>query len=258
MKKDISIEEIAQGTYTSQKRQWMPLRERLLLVVYHLRMLNWWLYALMLLCFIGSGFIYWWTIRSGTPAAKSYGAELGRFVMEGGAGLIAGALTSFLIMNDPILELEITTGKGIMAVFSWRYLLTLVLLLFCSLLFLGWTFHFGTQYSNQQSVWFLISLWLTPVLIMSMIASLSAFLTHNGTMGTVIAAIPFIGDMLLHDEMLQISWLRPIFIPFSIWGHDASDWWTNRLTLISIGLGLAVICWYILQYREDKLLGNQH
>src|ERR1700726_4209051 len=85
-------------------RQHMPLREGILLIFYHLRLLNWWLFLLILLGFLGSGGLVWLQLHTGGSQGLSRAAELSRFVMEPGAGLLAGMLASSLLVGDPLLE----------------------------------------------------------------------------------------------------------------------------------------------------------
>jgi hypothetical protein len=239
------------------QRRHLSLRDTVLLAYYHLRMLHWWLYLLMGLGFLGACVLYWMMVRINTYQGIANGNEISRFVMESGVGLIAGALTSFLIIGDPMTELESTTRSGMSRVFIWRYLLTLGIMLLCALIYIGWTLHFGASYTSQQNIVFFISLSFVPVLLLSMLALLGAILTRSATIGALIPGVLLIGNLFLHDEMLSTTWLRPFFIPFAIWDYDSSDWWNNRITLLIIGLVLACLCGWLLTHREDKLLGSQ-
>lgn len=63
--------------------------------------------------------------------------------------------------------------------------------------------------------------------------------------------------LFMHDELLAIPAVHLFFIPYTYWGHDAPDWWINRLALLAIALTLATWNWYWLR-REERLLGNLH
>jgi hypothetical protein len=245
----------ADSMTTSPSIRHMPLREAWLFAIYQLRLLNWWLFLFMIIGFLGSGALFWLTVRNGGPAAMSKGNELSRFVFESGAGLIAGCLTSFLIVGDTLLELQMTTRAGIGKILTWRYLLTFFILAICSAGFLTWTRLFGTTYTQHQTLLVWLFMWLAPVLVMSMLALLFSLLTRNAPLGTVMASLPLIADLLFHSDMLPVAGFRPFFIPFSIWEYDAPDWWENRLALVGISLLLAIACWLWLR-REEHLLGN--
>jgi hypothetical protein len=240
------------GVAASPRISW---REAILLATYHIRLLNWWLFLLMALGFVGSCGVYWLTAHTGTPVALGRGNELSRFVLESGAGLVASTLTSFLVVGDPMLEVMMTTHTGIYKVLAWRYLLTLVFLLIFSAAYLAWSLWYGTTYTSHQTILFILLTWLAPVLVMSMLGLLGALMTRNAALGAVIAALPLMADLFLHDDLLPIALYRPFFIPFTIWEHDSSDWWLNRFVLLGCGLALALCCWWWLR-REERLLGN--
>lgn len=60
----------AQSTFTVQytpvaARQHISLREVALLIFYHLRLLNWWLFLLMALSFLSAGGLVWLQLHAG-------------------------------------------------------------------------------------------------------------------------------------------------------------------------------------------------
>lgn len=242
----------------------IPLREALLLGKYHLRLLNWWLFLLMFLGFLGSCGLFWLVMHSGTTVAISNGNEFSRFVLESGAGLIAGLLTSSLVIGDPLLEVTMATHSGIYRVLAWRYLLTLSIVLLCSAAYLAWSLAWGTIYTVPQSALTLLFVWLAPVFAMSTLGLLGALLTRNAALGAVIAVVPLAIALFLHDDLLAIAatsaFWRPLilwfFVPFTLWGYNMPTyWWLNRALLIGTGLILALCCWHLLR-REERLLGN--
>jgi hypothetical protein len=238
-------------------KQRLPVREAILLARYHLRLLNWWLFCLMVLGFLGACALLWLELRPGGPMSLGHAISLSQFVLESGAGLVAGMLTSSLIVGDPVLEVTMTTRAGIYRVLLWRYLLTLCILLLCSTLYLTWSLWNGVSYAVQQNALFILLVWLAPVLVMSMLGLLGSLITRNAALGAVIAAIPLMAAIFMHDILLAIPAIHPFFIPYTYWGHDAPDWWTNRLALLGVALALAAWTWYWLR-REERLLGNLH
>src|SRR5690348_10141659 len=78
----------------------LPLREAVLLLFYHLRLLNWWLFALVGLSFLGFGGLVWMQLQIGGSQGLSNAMGLSRFVLEPGAGLFAGMFASSLIVSD--------------------------------------------------------------------------------------------------------------------------------------------------------------
>ncbi|GHO47834.1 hypothetical protein [Ktedonospora formicarum] len=249
----MSKSRIPLGYDSSPSSHAMPWREYVLLACYHLRLLNWWLYALMLLGFLGSCAIFWLQIRTGTIESIHQGDSLSRFILETGAGLISGALASTLVIGDPLLEISMATRTGILRILLWRYLLTCLTLFVCSVAYLGWTLHFGATYTQQQSPLSLLLVWLAPVALLSMLSMLGAFFTCNATLGATLSIIPLVADVFLHDELLSIAAMRPIFIPYTYWAHDAPDWWVNRLTLLGIAGTLALCSWWRLRHEEHLL-----
>ena len=238
------------------ERQHLPLREWALLLFYHLRLLNWWLFLLMLLGFLGAAFLVWLQLRAGGAQGLSNATELSQFVMEPGAGLLAGMLASALIVGDPLLEVMMATRAGLYGVVIWRSLLTFFMLLLCSAAYLAWSLGNGISYARQQSPLFLLLLWLAPVLVMSMLGLFGSLITRNAALGMALAVVPLAGSLFLYNYLLPIQATHPFLLSYTYsGGQDAPDWWTNRLTLLGVALVLAVCNWWLLR-REERLLGD--
>jgi hypothetical protein len=210
----------------------------------------------MLLGFLSAGGLVWQQLHTGDSQGLSGAVELSRFVMEPGAGLFAGMLASSLIVGDPLLEVIMATRTGIYGVVIWRSVLTFFLLLCCSAAYLIWSRDLGISYARQQSLLFLLFVWLAPVLVMSTLGLFGTLATRNAALGMVIAAVPLAGSLFLYEKLLPIQATHPFFLSYTYsGGQDASDWWTNRLTLLLIALVLAVWNWWWLS-REECLLGH--
>jgi hypothetical protein len=246
--------EMLQYTPVSTQQR-LPLCEAALLVFYHLRLLNWWLFLLVFLGFLGSCALLWFQLRVGNPQGSDSAAQLSRFVMESGAGLLAGVLVSSLLIGDPLLEVIMTTCGGIYRLLAWRTLLTFFLLLLSSAVYLLWSLGNGVSYASQQSPLFLLLVWLAPALVMGALGLFGSLLTRNAALGMVIASVPLMGALFLYQYLLPLQATHPFFIPYTSWGYDASDWWTNRLTLLSIAAALVIWIWWWLRC-EERLLGD--
>jgi hypothetical protein len=234
----------------------LPLRESFLLIIYHLRLLNWWFFLLMLLSFLTASGLLWLQLHTGGPQSLDHASELSQFVMEPAAGILAGMLASSLFVGDPLLEVTAATHAGIYGVLIWRSLLAFLLLLLCSTIYLTWSLSHGISYARQQSLLFLLLVWLAPVLVMGTLGLLGSLVTRNVALGMVIAAIPLAGSLFLYAKLYPFQATHPFFISYTYsGGHDAPDWWTNRLTLLCIALALAICNWWWLR-REERLLGN--
>lgn len=238
-----------------ETRQRIPVREAVLLIFYHLRLLNWWLFLLMAFGFLGAAALLGLQVRAGGAQGMSNALQFSQFVMEPGAGLLVGMLASSLIVGDSLLEVTMATRTGISGVVIWRYLLTLVILLGCSAAYLAWSLDNGISYARQQSPLFLLLVWLAPVLVMSMLGLFGSLAARNAALGTVIAALPLAGELFFHGYLLPMQATHPFIIPYTSWGANAPDWWINRLTLLGCALLLAAWNWWLLR-REERLLGN--
>ncbi|HEU5200687.1 MAG TPA: hypothetical protein VFU32_13695 [Ktedonobacterales bacterium] len=236
----------------------LPLREAVLLLFYHLRLLNWWLFALVGLSFLGFGGLVWMQLQIGGFQGLSNAMGLSRFVLEPGAGLFAGMLASSLIVSDPLLEVMMATRAGIFDVVIWRSLLSFSLLLCCSVAYLAWSLANGVGYARQQSPLFLLLVWLAPVLVTGMLGLLGSLAARNAALGLVIAAVPLAGSLFLYEKLLPIQATHPFLLSYTYsGGQDAPDWWTNRLTLLGIALAVAALNWWFLR-REERLLSDAH
>jgi hypothetical protein len=239
---------------TVRVKQQIPLHEALLLARYHVRLLDWWQFLLMLLGFLGAGILVLIQQHAGSPQGLSNAIDLSRFVMEPGAGLLAGVFASSFIVSDPTLEVTMATRAGVSGVVIWRILLTFAMLLICSAAYLAWSLDNGISYARQQSPLFLLLMWLAPVLVMTMLGLSGSLLTHNAALGMTIAAIPLAASLFLSGPLLPIQATHPFFISYTYsGGQDAPDWWTNRLTLLAVALALGVWNWWLLR-REEPLL----
>jgi hypothetical protein len=232
------------------RKHHLPLQELILLLGYHMRLLNWWLFFLMFLGFFISGILFWFEVHLGNSLGQSIGIQISRFIMESGAGLIAGVFASSLVITDPTLETSMLTQEGLFRVTLWRYLLMFFFILLCSAMYLFWSLVNGLVYARQQNPLFFLLMWLAPVLVVSMMGLFGSLLTHNATLGMTIASIPLVGALFLRSYLLPIQAVHPFFIPFTLWASDASDWWINRLTLLGIAIVFGVASWWQLHYEE--------
>lgn len=247
---------IAARYVTAGKQHQRPWRESLVLVGYHLRLLNWWLLLLVALGFLASGFLIWLPFHAGSAQGQVQAAELSRFVLEPGAGMLAALLASVLVVGDPLLEVTMATPATLTQPLFWRALLTFLLLLCCSAAFLAWTLLLGVGYMRQQNPLALTLVWLAPVLVMGLLGLLGALITRNAALGLVIAAIPLAGSLFLYPKLVTIPATHPYLITYTAsGGQDARDWWVNRVALLGIALVLAVVNWLLLR-REERLLGS--
>lgn len=233
----------------------LPLCEAVLLLGYHLRLLNWWLFVLTLLGFLAAGFLTWLQMRLGGAQGTGNALAIARFVLESTTGLFAGMLASSLVVGDPTLEVSMATRSGVSSLVSWRGALTFVLLLVSSAAYLAWTLASEVNYASQQSPLALLLLWLAPVLLMGVLGLFGALATRNAALGTLIATLPLAGAHFFRGYLIPIASTHPFFLPYTSWNADAPDWWTNRLTLLLIALLLVACNWWWLR-REERLLAD--
>jgi len=233
------------------------MREAALLAVYQARLLNWWLFSLMALGYLGAGGLVWLQVRIGGSQGASQATELSQFVLESGAGLFAAMLSSSLIVGDPLLEPTLVTRAGAPGVVMTRALLAFGGLFVCSTIFLAWSLALGIRYARAQSPLYLLLVWLAPTLVMGALGLLGALATRNAALGMVIAMLPLAGALFFHGYLLPIQASHPYLIPYTTWAANASDWWINRVTLLGIGLALSIGSWLLLR-REERLLGDLH
>lgn len=247
-----------------QAAEYMPIqvqahlswREAISLLSYHLRLLRWWLFLLMALGFLASGGLLWLLLQSSDPRGPSDALSLSRFVLEPGAGLIAAMLASSLLVDDDALEVILTTSTSAELIVLWRSVLGFVGLLLCSVLYLAWSLDNGIRYGEQQSVLSLALTWLAPVLLMGSLGLLGSLVTRNASLGMVLAAIPLVSMIPLHEKLQPIQALHPFIIPYTFWGElDAPDWGINRLTLLACALISIAGCWIWL-HREEWLVSS--
>lgn len=235
--------------------QRLPLREAVLLVSYHLRLLNWWLFVLVFLGVVCFGGLLWLELFAGGPNHVANANGISRFVMESGAGLCAAMLTSSLLVGDPLLEVIMATRTGLYRLVGWRYLLAFCLLLLCFAMYLAWSLANGSNYTKGQTPLSLLLVWLVPVLVMSLLSLFGSLATRNAALGMLIGSLPLIAGPFLYNDLFSLAPARLFVLPYTFWGYNAPDWWANRLTFLIIALVLIVWDWWWLRH-EERLLGN--
>jgi hypothetical protein len=223
----------------------MPLREAALLARYHLRVLGRAPLLLILLGFLGFAILLWFQAHD-----LRIGLELSLFVLEPFAALIAAMIGSALIINDPDLELLITTRTELVTLVIWRWLLSFIPLLICSTTFLIWSLANGIEYTASK----IPLIWLAPVLVMSMLGLLGSLLTRSATLGMTLAALPWAGSLFLSTPLAQWLATHWFFISETYSeGPNSPHWWMNRLTLLGCTLIFAVWNGWLLR-REERLV----
>jgi hypothetical protein len=226
------------------------------LVGYHLRVLNWWILLLSMGGFVLGGGMVWFALHSGSAFSPSSVAGLSRFLLETGAGTIAGILGSWLILGDPALELLLVRRQGIGGIVVWRVLLLVLLLLLFSTGFLAWSLVLGVQYGAHPTLAWFFFLWLAPVAFLGTMGWILALLMRNASLGTVFIGLSVACATVLKDFVLTHEWLRLFYIELTVYEPAAPDWWWNRLVLMSSALLLALASWWWLR-SEERLLGVQ-
>jgi hypothetical protein len=236
----------------------IPLREGALLARYHFRILNRWLFLFILLSFLGFAVLLWFQLRGSGSENSRYGIELSQFVLEPYAGLLAAMLGSSLIVSDPPLEVILTARTGAYGLVVWRFLLSFLILLLCSAVYLFWSLGNGISYDQRQDPLFILLVWLAPVLIMSMLSLFGSLVTHNAALGMTIAIVPLAGSLFLYEALAPLKVTHWFFISYTYsGGADTPDWWANRLTLLVIALVLAAWSGWLLR-NDERLVNHSH
>jgi len=234
-------------------RHW---REAALLLLYHLRLLNWWLFLLMALGFLAVGALAWLQLQAGDTQGLSRATDLSRFALEPGVGLFAGVVASSLVAGDPLLEVTLATRAGLYGTVIWRALLAFCLLLLASAAYLLWSLANGISYAKQQTPLVLLLIWLAPALVTGALGLFGSLATRNAALGAVTAASPLAGSLFLYQQLLPIQATHPFLLSYTYsGGQDATDWWKNRMTLLGVAVALAICDWWLLQ-REERLVGS--
>ncbi len=239
------------------------LRETLLLVGYHLRLLRWRVLLLSMSSMGVAGAICWLMVRNPTPLAFDQAHDFSLFIMESGIGIIAAGLASSLLIGDPGLELSLTLRDGVSRILLWRSLLILGLLLLVLTAFYAWTRLLGIDYGSKDQVRNLVLVWLTPILCLGTLGFTTSLLTRNLTLGATLAILPIMAELFAKDD-LQLSYIgRLIFIPYTEFNLKLEQyfpgnpgWLTNRLSLL--GISMLLILWNVWWLRSEEHVLESH
>lgn len=233
----------------------IDIRQAVLLARYHLRVLGWGPFLLMLLSFLGAGILLRIQLQNAAEGL-GLGTELSRFVMEPGAALFAAVLGSSLVMNDPLLEVNLATRTGAHGLVIWRALLSVLPLLLCSAVYLVWSLTNGVSYARQQSPLYLLLVWLAPALFTGMLGLFGSLVTRNAALGFTIAVVPLAASLFLSGAITPIKGAHLFLVSYTFsGGQDAPDWWANRLALLAGALLFAAWSGWLLR-RDERLVNG--
>ena len=169
--------------------------------------------------------------------------------------LAFGLQASFLLgpENEPAMELLLSYPKSISRIFFERLQLIggmhAVVALIATLVFtVSWHGEgFGLELAR----------WLTAGIVLGGIAVFTTQLTRQGIFGTLMTTLMWAASLIGGDKLLTVwSWFWPIHIFLQPDKVSVLTYWLNRLSLVTIGVGLTLLTIVFLK-DEDRLLGNR-
>ena len=178
-----------------------------------------------------------------------------RRAIETIAPLAFALQASFLLGpdNEPVMELLLSYPKSISRIFFERLQLVggmhAVVALIATLVFTI-TWHsegFGLELAR----------WLTAGIVLGGIAVFTTQLTRQGIFGTLMTTLMWAASLTGGDKILTVwPWFWPLHIFLQPDKVSVLTYWLNRLSLLTIGVGLTLLAIVFLK-DEDRHLGNR-
>ncbi|GLV53963.1 hypothetical protein KDH_08140 [Dictyobacter sp. S3.2.2.5] len=195
------------------------------------------------------------------------GVHLERFISSGFElflPIVTGIVVATSATQDPALEIQLTMPRKyhntsilrLALIVAWSIAFGLLISIIPTLLHLTFlpdqlkrTNSFG-QFFGLQFSWIATTFWFVAV------ALVSSLLTRSRSASSAILGAVWIVQILFMTHLVETtSWLQPLFLFPTIVAPQISYWMTNRLEVLSTGIVLLPVGWWLLHNTEGLLKG---
>jgi hypothetical protein len=155
--------------------------------------------------------------------------------------------------NEPALELLLSYPKSLPRLFWERMLLVggmhAAVALIATLVFtISW---------HAEGFGLALARWVTAGIALGGIAIFTTQVTRQGVFGMLVTTLLWAASLYGGDRLLTVwPWFWPFHVYLQPGMVSALTYWLNRLSLMTIGIGLTLLAVTLLK-DEDRLLGNR-
>jgi hypothetical protein len=166
--------------------------------------------------------------------------------------LAAAIVTTFVVGNDPALELQLSLPVRYRTTFFRRMLLATIppgmtALVMAHLLMATGQWVAPTAGLAGDLVWVAPLAWMTGA------AGALTVLLRSSAGAVALVTVLAAAEVLLHDLFVSTPWLRPVFLPATTAAVASDFWWMNRVDLLAMA-ALATALTGLLLSRPARLL----
>lgn len=183
-------------------------------------------------------------------------------LFEFGLAPVTGFSAASIVTGDPVRELHMTLATSYPATIGLRGLVMLL----CSSLTAAlasvtiWLAHYWIVVQapplNQL-------LWLAPMIGMAGLGAMLALALRNRSAAIAVLGVVWLGSIFFRPQIIQDIHLRYIYLFLTFdtvqggLAYHAAYWLANRLTLIGLGLAMALVSVLLLRRNEVLLVVEQ-
>jgi hypothetical protein len=155
--------------------------------------------------------------------------------------------------NEPAMELLLSYPKSMPRIFIER--LQLVGGMHIAVAVIA-TLAFAATW-QAEGIGLALVRWLTAGIVLGGIAVFTTQLTRQGIFGTLMTTLMWAASLIGGEKLLTVwPWFWPLHIYLQPDNVSVLTYWLNRLSLLTIGVGLTLLAIAFLK-DEDRLLGNR-
>jgi hypothetical protein len=179
--------------------------------------------------------------------------DLTRIYLSTVMPLVAGILSAYALLDDPVLELKFAAPVSLSGQLIVRLGAILGIQLVTAAVMQGFAILFRVDLSGFGNLWQLQLVWLVPCLTAMAFASFLAFAAASPVAGAVGMGLVWFLQAILHSwfAMNVIARYFFLFMGGLNPGHESLLW--NRLTLFGLSLFFLVAAMLMLRRQERYL-----
>jgi len=167
--------------------------------------------------------------------------------------LLSGILAANAVLDDPALEVSMSTPRPAWLILLERLGLILAFQAVTALLFQAVMAALGVDLSHLGSFWGRQLAWLIPCLGMLALGNAMSFIAANCVGGALITGSIWIIQTIAHSWMADSSWARYIYFFLTADCPDHPSLLANQACILGLTAALLLAAWMLFRKQERYL-----